>query len=600
VQTVDETATTQAPPAAHGAAEELVLGRYRLLRRLGAGAFGVVWLAHDERLNRVVALKRIEVHDEHAAARAEREALAAARLSHPAIVALHEAGRDEHAVNLVSELVRGQTLGDLCAAGALSDRDVVRIGIALCDGLAHAHARGVVHRDVKPANIIVPERPSGEAGLAKLTDFGVARIAGDDALTRTGDVVGTLAYMAPEQAEGHEADGQADLYALALVLYEALSGVNPVRAPGAAATARRVGVRLPGLRRLRPDLQPGLAAAIDRAVQPHPEDRGSLDDLRRALRSALERADTRVGPVGGPALELSDGEVHVLDEPRPLGRAVRPEDREPFPAAAVSGAGTLPARLLAAAGAAALCGGALSLLPPGAQPPPGGALAAAAAAAAAVLALPRAGWLLMLAGVGAWAAHGGLPGITILLAAAALPTVLLLPRDGVLWSAPALAPVLGLAGLALAWPAAAGQARHGLQRAALGGLGLWWLALAEPIAGPRLLLGDVPGTPAPHVWEGSAVHTVSDVLAPLVAHGVVLLALAWAACAWVLPLVVRGRSALVDGVLATSWAAALAAASASVASSLPWAGAPPSVRGLVLGAAAAACTALMATALRGR
>ncbi|HVP01755.1 MAG TPA: hypothetical protein VMT10_04225, partial [Solirubrobacteraceae bacterium] len=288
------------------------------------------------------------------------------------------------------------------------------------------------------------------------------------------------------------------------------------------------------------------------------------------------------------------------DEPRRLGRAVRPEDREPFPAAAVSGAGTLPARLLAAAGAAALCGGALSLLPPGAQPPPGGALAAAAAAAAAVLALPRAGWLLMLAGVGAWAAHGGLPGITILLAAAALPTVLLLPRDGVLWSAPALAPVLGLAGLALAWPAAAGQARHGLQRAALGGLGLWWLALAEPIAGPRLLLGDVPGTPAPHVWEGSAVHTVSDVLAPLVAHGVVLLALAWAACAWVLPLVVRGRSALVDGVLATSWAAALAAASASVASSLPWAGAPPSVRGLVLGAAAAACTALMATALRGR
>src|SRR5205814_8721726 len=138
--------------------------------------------------------------------------------------------------------------------GALSDRDVLRIGAALCDALAHAHAAGVVHRDIKPGNVIIPARPTSEAGVAKLTDFGVAQLAGEDALTRTGDVVGTLAYMAPEQAEGRQSGDAADLYSLAIVLYEALAGVNPVRGRGPAATARRVGARLPPLGRLRRDL----------------------------------------------------------------------------------------------------------------------------------------------------------------------------------------------------------------------------------------------------------------------------------------------------------------------------------------------------------
>ena len=299
MQTADDTLATS---DLRGAGDTpLALGRYRLVRRLGAGAFGVVWLAHDERLDRVVAVKRIELHDEHVAARAEREALAAARLQHPGIVALYEAGRDSAAVYLVSEMVRGRTLADLTDVGALSDRDVLRIGAALCDALEHAHTRGVVHRDVKPANIMIPEQPSGEAGIAKLTDFGVAAITGDEALTRTGDVVGTLAYMAPEQAEGHAADAPADLYALALVLYEALSGVNPVRAPGAAATARRVGTRLPPLARLRRDLPGTVCAAIDRAVLPRPHERGTLAELRAALDSGLDGAGRSPGTVAGPA-----------------------------------------------------------------------------------------------------------------------------------------------------------------------------------------------------------------------------------------------------------------------------------------------------------
>src|SRR4051812_11936745 len=305
---------------------EVVLDRYRLVRRLGGGGFGVVWLAHDLKLDRTVAVKRIPAPDAETAKRAQREGVAAARLQHPAIVALHEAGADDENVYLVSELVRGATYARLLEEGALSDRDVVEIGVALCDALAHAHKRGIIHRDVKPLNILVPDavdqaHPPGPP--AKLTDFGVARIAGDDALTRTGDVVGTLAYMAPEQAEGAEVGAEADLYALALCLYEGLSGVNPVRARGAGATARRVGQRLPPLGRLRRDLPLDLCGAIDAAVWPHAEERGTLGELRAALATALDAVDDEPGTVAGGPLE-------------PLA-PVAPPTRVPLPERAVAG-----------------------------------------------------------------------------------------------------------------------------------------------------------------------------------------------------------------------------------------------------------------------
>ncbi|HWI70340.1 MAG TPA: serine/threonine-protein kinase, partial [Baekduia sp.] len=310
------------------AGEEVVLDRYRLVRRLGGGGFGVVWLAHDLKLDRTVAVKRIPAPDAETAKRAQREGVAAARLQHPAIVALHEAGSDAENVYLVSELVRGDTYARLLEAGALSDRDVVEIGVALCDALAHAHKRGIIHRDVKPLNILVPDAGDGTVP-AKLTDFGVARIAGDDALTRTGDVVGTLAYMAPEQAEGREVGEAADLYALGLCVYEGLSGVNPVRARGAGATARRVGQRLPPLGRLRRDLPLELCEAIDAAVWPHAEERGTIAELRASLSAALEDVDDEPGTIAGGPLE-------------PLA-PVAPPRRTP-----------LLARALAAAGAAVL------------------------------------------------------------------------------------------------------------------------------------------------------------------------------------------------------------------------------------------------------
>src|SRR4051794_26665258 len=275
----------------------LVLERYRLVRRLGSGGFGTVWLAHDERLDRRVAITRVPTADAEQAERARREALAAARLGHPGIVALYEAGTDDAACYLVSELVVGETLGVLEAEGALSDRDVVEIGLALCDALAHAHVRGVVHRDVKPGNVIVPESPEDGGAAAKLTDFGIARVVGDDALTRTGDVLGTLAYMAPEQAEGRGASPASDLYALGLVLYEALAGVNPIRGTSPAETARRIGSPVPPLRRARRDLPRTLCAGIDAAVAVDPARRGSIGALRSALAASRDAVGDEAGGI---------------------------------------------------------------------------------------------------------------------------------------------------------------------------------------------------------------------------------------------------------------------------------------------------------------
>jgi hypothetical protein len=559
VRTADEPTEATAAHAEHargGGAR--VLDRYRLVRRIGSGGFGVVWLAEDERLRRTVAVKRITMHDAATAARAEREARAAARLSHPGIVTLYESGRDEEAVYLVSELVRGRTLADLMHDGDLSDRDVVRVGVALCDALAHAHGRGVIHRDVKPGNVMVPDSPQDGAGVAKLTDFGIARMVGDEALTATGDVVGTLAYMAPEQADGREVGEEADLYASALVLYEALSGVNPVRGRGAAATARRLGARLPALGRLRRDLPFELCRALDRAVLPRPEQRGTLADLRDALAAALPLADDERGTIVGSPLE---GIARVG------GDGIRPR--------------VAPrARIAAGLAAGALAAAALAWLTPRAATDVSPA-AAAAAAALAVAALPRVGWLLTAAALAAWA-----DGPTaIVLAAAALPTVVLLRRSGGLWSLPAGAPLLGVAGLAGAWPAFAALAARPWQRAALGALGCWWLALAEVLTGDRLALGAPPGA----TLAGSHLD-------PLLTSGALALAALWAAAAVVLPMLVRGRRLAVDIVGASAWAAALGSATQALAQALSW---QPTMRGLVAGAVVAGGLAVAAAASRG-
>ncbi len=274
----------------------VVLNRFLIERRIGSGGFGVVYEAWDGRLERTVAVKAIESRGE-AGRRVLREAQAAARLNHPGIVTLYEMGEEDGNALLVTELAQGSTLARLSGEGALSDREIGEIGADLCEALDHAHSRGVVHRDIKPQNVLVA--PEGEF-RAKLMDFGVARLADGASLTAPGDVVGTLAYMSPEQAEGVTAGPAADVYALALTLYECWSGENPNRRATPAATARAIGARPRPLRRLRPDLPRELSDTIDAALQRRPSHRPALEELGGAIEDSLDQLPDDVAPTHGP------------------------------------------------------------------------------------------------------------------------------------------------------------------------------------------------------------------------------------------------------------------------------------------------------------
>jgi hypothetical protein len=282
---------------------DLVMDRFRVLERVGSGGMGVVYRAFDERLQRQVAVKEIAGTD---ARRILREAQAAARLNHPGIVTLYELGSEEGRALLVSELVDGATLAELAECGDLSDREVAGFGADVCDALAHAHARGVIHRDVKPQNVIV-QVDAGAGRRAKLMDFGVASLHGADALTATGEVVGTLAYMAPEQAEGDRVGEPADVYSLALSLYECWAGANPVARETPAQTAREIGGPLPALRDYRPDLPGQLTSWVDACLDPEPARRPSLVELRRELERGLPGLDD-ARPVPDPATGEHDAQ----------------------------------------------------------------------------------------------------------------------------------------------------------------------------------------------------------------------------------------------------------------------------------------------------
>jgi serine/threonine protein kinase len=567
--------------------DELVLGRYRLLEQLGSGGFGVVWRAHDELLCREVAVKRVHLGPAIDSERATREALAAARLAHPAIVALYEACTEDDAFYLISELVDGDTLARLIATDELEDEEVLEIAIALASALEHAHARGVIHRDIKPQNVLVPHpredgapAPQAFAAAAKLTDFGGASLVGEDALTRTGDVLGTLAYMAPEQSEGREVTHQADLYSLALVIYEALSGENPVRGATPAATVRRIGRALPPLARPRRDLPPELTRAIDIALAVAPKDRGTLERLRLAFEDALEQGLRqsrwrRAGRRLQPQSSARPGGHTPPPEAPPAG--IRPRTLRAEPRRASSREHETAERALEER--------------PASVPRRG-------------LRLPRGVWLAPGAIIACWQAFAGRPGVA-LLALVALAPVALLPgegedaRVGAGWLACALAPALGVVGLAGAFPAIAGQATRWRERATLGALGYWWTALAGPLLGRELWLREPAGTPARAVWEGSLDSAAAHAIAPALTLGVLLGALLWAVGAALLPWIVRGRNAVRDAVAVTMWSAALAAAAPELAAGLSAHAAHPAPRGAVLGAIAGAVLAVVTRALRG-
>ena len=577
----------------------LILGRYRMERRLGAGGFGVVWLAWDEKLEREVAVKVIP-RERDSGERVEREARAAARLNHPGIVGIYELASDEHDVYLVSELVRGRTLAELTKAGAISDRDVARIGVALCEALEHAHARGVIHRDVKPGNVMVLAEPAAGAGFAKLADFGVAHVATGDALTRTGDIVGTLAYMAPEQAEGARVTPACDVYALALTLYEAWTGTNPVKAAGPAATARRLGRPLPSLAAMRGDLPAGLCEVVDEALDIDP----ALRPRPAVLRAELHAAEKQLTDEGGlvePETLRRVGLATTTRRRSIFGRA-RSDDAAamPVPGAGIDPAAAeerrrprVPERIAAGLGAGALVLACILALGPDPSFSP---FAAAGLAAAVTALLPRIGWLLAVMGVCAWlvSPEADKQGTALLIAAAAAPVPFLLPRAGVAWSLPVIAPLLGTIALAPAFIGIASLASTTTRRAGLAAAGLWWLLLGEALSGKVLLFGSPDGTMARSTWEGSISAAISDALQPLVTTPALAPALVWAAGAAVLPLVVRGRWLALDLLGAGLCAAALIAAHVVLGDVLAADVAVDHARGAVAGSVMAALVVLVA------
>src|SRR5665811_814507 len=233
----------------------LFRNRYRIRGKLGSGAFATVYLAHDTRMDRPVAIKVVDDAGEPEG-RAFREGQAAAKLNHPHIVTVHEVVREEGRTCLFTEYVEGQTLRRLFSRGRLTDGQILQAGVQLCRALEHAKRRGVVHRDIKPENIMVAE---GEDMDVRVMDFGVAQLEDYSGVTQDGDLVGTLAYMSPEQLRGEEVDQKTDVYSLSLTLYEGLTGGNPLKGKSPrelmSGPSRMVFSRLT---RSRPDLPKAL------------------------------------------------------------------------------------------------------------------------------------------------------------------------------------------------------------------------------------------------------------------------------------------------------------------------------------------------------
>jgi serine/threonine protein kinase len=222
--------------------------------------------------------------DPHFAERFTREARALAKLSHPNIVMVYEFGQSDGLYYLIMEFVDGVNLRQTIRSGTLGPAEALKIVPQICEALQFAHEEGVVHRDIKPENVQVTDSEP----RAKLMDFGIARLADEVSLTAAGDVVGTLAYMSPEQAEGREAGPEADVYSLALTLYECWSGENPHRRATPAATARAIGSRARSLRKVRPDLPREMSDQIDACLSARPSRRPSLEELGTAIEDALE------------------------------------------------------------------------------------------------------------------------------------------------------------------------------------------------------------------------------------------------------------------------------------------------------------------------
>jgi serine/threonine-protein kinase len=277
-------------------------GRYKLEAKLGSGGMSTVYLARDTTLDRSVAVKVMHREMSEQADQLQRfrqEARAVAKLSHPNVVAVIDAGEDGGHPYIVFEYVEGETLKQrINRVGALDPQEALAYAIEIARGLTVAHARNMVHRDIKPQNVLIDSE-----GRAKLTDFGISRQLEQDGMTATGRVLGTTDYVAPEQAMGHPADKRSDVYSLGVVLYEMLIGQVPFHADSQVGVAmKHVNEEMPDVQQRRPELSAAAALVVERATAKDPAERyQEVGEMIADLSTALEVEAARAGSTTGEA-----------------------------------------------------------------------------------------------------------------------------------------------------------------------------------------------------------------------------------------------------------------------------------------------------------
>lgn len=312
------------PPASAQMIGTVLSGRYRLEAKLGSGGMSTVYLARDEVLDRPVAVKLMHREMTEQTDQLERfnqEARAVAKLSNPNVVAVIDAGEDGGRPYIVLEYVQGETLKQRIArVGALDATEALAYGLEIAQALGVAHESEMVHRDVKPQNVLIDA-----TGRAKLTDFGISRQLDEEGMTAPGRVLGTTDYVAPEQAMGKEVDPRSDIYSLGIVLFEMFTGDVPFTAENQIGVAmKHVNDELPDIQAIRPDISAVSASVIDRATAKNPEDRyQTIGEMAEDLQAALEVEAVRGGGTSDQATSVLDA-VPGARRQAPLARKTSP------------------------------------------------------------------------------------------------------------------------------------------------------------------------------------------------------------------------------------------------------------------------------------
>ncbi|MEU3461544.1 serine/threonine-protein kinase [Streptomyces sp. NPDC006733] len=331
----------------HAEAGRLVAGRYRLVERIGRGGMGTVWRAEDELLGRQVAVKKLHppqphLHEDELATifeRTRREARAAARISHPNVIVVHDVVDDAGLPTIVMEYVPSMTLGEaLKKDGALPPQEAARIGRGMVAALRAAHRAGVLHRDVKPGNVLL-----GEDGRVVLTDFGIAQASGTSTLTRTGELIGSIDFLSPERIKGQQPGPAGDLWALGATLYQAVEGTSPFRRDTAIETAYAISED--------PVLPAANAGPLEHVIAgllaKDPAERMSAEEAERLLRLPAGEADTtrfERAPAASHAVAPAASRAGGPREPaRQTAQVTVNHGAEPVPGTSATAAGGPPA-----------------------------------------------------------------------------------------------------------------------------------------------------------------------------------------------------------------------------------------------------------------